>query len=149
MHEETRRTLAELVREKVALIEEPVLPDSVVDVLATVGAGYLAAGARPLPILEAPPPAANSHHELAGELVRRFHDGLHPMPPEPSHHQDRFRVGVDEPQDARPDVDQDSMLRDQARDLSRSLRLAGRALLSRRPRLMQPHMRWARLHRCV
>jgi hypothetical protein len=112
MHEETRRTLAELVREKVALIEEPVLPDSVVDVLATVGAGYLAAATRPLPILGPPPLPPNAHDELAGELVRRFHDGLHPVPPEPSGYQGHFRIGVDALLDARPDVDQDSLLRD-------------------------------------
>ena len=57
---------------------------------------------------------------LAGELVRRFHDGLHPMPPEPSGYQGHFRIGVDALLDARPDVDQDSLLRDASRRWQRA-----------------------------
>lgn len=112
MHEETRRSLAELIQEKVALIEEPVVPDSVVDILATVGAGYLATPSAPLPIYGEPELTPTTHDELAGELVRRFHDGLHPVPPEPTGHEIDFRTGVDMQMDRHPDIPQDTLLRE-------------------------------------
>jgi len=113
-HEEHRRKLAELIREALALLEKPVPPDAVDDILATVGAGYLVRATKPLPLFGEPPLPPNAHYELAGALVRRFHDGLHPVPPRPESIRLHFRTGIDVEFDARRgQLPQDSaMLRD-------------------------------------
>src|SRR5262245_22748909 len=68
--------------------------DEVVDVLATVGAGYLEGAAAPFLGLPARNVPESAYGDVADDLVRRFLQGEHPMPDVRNYRSD-FRYGID------------------------------------------------------
>jgi len=110
MHEKDRSKLTKLIAEK-AHLQDLELSPSEVETLATVGTGYLVGATRPLPILGRRPLPPNAHDDLASELVWRYKDGVHPLPPEPTGYMKDYRIGIDALLNSRRDLPRDEAVR--------------------------------------